>query len=118
MRNDTVATGGLTFEPNGIYLGHAVCYADSAFLRSSDLHGASITLGKRSRFGGCLITDGTLELREVEVTGRIWARTLLTMQERVPYKNWLFGCSLRPEPVEAPFPLLGSTPVALEVVRW
>jgi hypothetical protein len=68
----------------------------------------AVILEDSTDFRGSIITDNILSIKNVRITGRIYAISLATTYNNVAYINYLIGVSLRRETQPALFPLLGA----------
>ena len=115
--NDTTITGGIVFSEKGNYSGHAVCFTDSIEGKSEILVGPSVALGEGSVFNGTIITDGDINLKRVTVNGHIYCRSVVAVDNKMSYKNWLLGCSHAELEKEIPFPLIGDLPAKVSLIE-
>jgi cytoskeletal protein CcmA (bactofilin family) len=117
LRPDTTLAGCISFGAGGTYVGHALCYIDSADSNARNLEKPAIELGEGSTLTGSIVTDGVAQLKNVTIHGHIWASSTVCLEGNMPYKNWLFGCTVDTSGAKVPFPLLGKPPLAVEVAR-
>jgi predicted acyltransferase (DUF342 family) len=75
----------------------------------------AVQIGKGTDIEGCVITDGDLDIQDVSIRGSVYARTISTVRNKLPAKNWLFGCRLRAPDAGSVFPLLGEKPVQVRL---
>jgi hypothetical protein len=68
----------------------------------------AVILEDSTDFRGSIITDNILSIKNVRITGRIYALSLATTYNNVGYINYLIGVSLRRETQPVLFPLLGA----------
>ncbi len=114
---DTALTGGIYFAEHSAITGQVICFADTTKTGKTPYAGPSVVLGKKSVVKGCIITNGDIDMNTIDLTGHIWARSLSTKKDDVIYGNWLFGCSLKPNTEEMPFPLVGELPAKVQVLE-
>jgi hypothetical protein len=112
--HDTVVHGGIFFDSSGVYVGTAICYIDSGAASPGLFREYDVLLGRRSRFRGYLVSDGTVLLPPCTVLGRVWAPSVRGVNPQgYPVGSSLFGVTMDPQCGEVLFPLVGSTPVAI-----
>lgn len=116
QNSDTTLTGGIIFPENRIFNGHAICYTDSIVDKSNVRVGPAIVLGQGCTFNGCLITDGDINIKRIIANTHIWARSIVAVEDKMSYKNWLLGCKLKALDKDIPFPLLGDLPAKVSLL--
>lgn len=115
--SDTSQTGGIFFNPQGTYIGHALCFSDSLKHKKKIFTGPSIHLGESSNFSGSIITDGDILIKNVTLKASLWARSTIAVEKDIVYKNWLFNCKLKPLDHAVAFPLIGEIPAKVSMVH-
>jgi hypothetical protein len=113
LKRDTLKTGGVVFEENGQYRGCCLSFTDSTERGKIIQDGPVITLGKRSSYNGCMITDGNIDIDTCKITGHVWAGVIVTNKDQ--YKNYLFSVQIAEPKAEPPFMLVGEMPVTLNM---
>lgn len=117
QKNDTLLSGGITLAPGSVFDGHIICYSDSLINAANVRSGASITLGERSTVIGTIITDGDIDTKNIQLKGVLWARSIITMENEISYKNWLIGSPFTEYRPPYPFPLIGELPAEVSYVE-
>jgi hypothetical protein len=113
---DTTLTGGIVIPEQTVFSGHAICFTDSVPHNKVVREGPAIVLGKQCAITGTLITDGSIAMNAVSVTGHIWTNAIMAVEGGVAYSNWLFGSNVRTPQRELVFPLLGSLPATIRIM--
>ena len=116
QNSDSTVTGGIIFPENRVFNGHAVCFTDSIIDKANVRVGPAIVVGQGSTFNGCLITDGDINMKRVIANTHIWARSIVAVEEKMSYKNWLLGCKLKILEKDIPFPLIGDLPAQVTLL--
>ena len=98
-------TGHILFSSGSNLKGTAIICRDSSAVELENCK--RIILDTLSAFTGICISEKDLTIRKVDFTGHLWARSTVTHQEGVTYKNWLFRTHLNVPENELPFPLVG-----------
>ncbi|MBN1981240.1 MAG: hypothetical protein JW795_06895, partial [Chitinivibrionales bacterium] len=101
--------GGIFFQEQGFYNGHAICFSDSSLIRQPRT--ATVVLGYSSTFSGTIITNGDLSMKNCGIKGHLWARSIQAIDNGIGYVNWLIGCTILPDNQMMPFPMFGENPV-------
>lgn len=105
---DSAVTGGIYFEDNTQFNGTVICCMDSSVKRFYT--GSSIVFGKGSTISGCVITNHDLDIKEAQIKGHIWARTISTQYNNNSYTNYLIKSTIKKPDQEIYFPLIGTLP--------
>lgn len=116
QNSDTTLSGGIVFPEKVTLNGHVICFTDSIEDNSEVRVGPAVVLGEQSAFNGTIITDGDISMKNIAINGHIWARSIVTIDDKISYKNWLLGCTVKKLKDNIPFPLLGDTPVKVSLI--
>jgi len=108
--DDTLKEYGVRFGKESQFLGTSISIADSG---DGTIQRPSIVVDSSTVVRGYLITNGDIALKDCVIAGSIWARSLVTEEEGVIYKNWLFRTTLLANKEKIHFPLLGEPPLRL-----
>jgi hypothetical protein len=114
---DSTLSGGVVIAENCAFSGQIVCMTDSFGNRTKLRQGPAIVLGARSTVNGCIVTDGSIDMRRCALAGHLWADAIVAVEENIAYTNWLFGCTIRKPEKEPAFPLVGELPARINIMR-
>ncbi|MBD3390625.1 MAG: hypothetical protein GF418_01275 [Chitinivibrionales bacterium] len=117
VRPDSSLSGCIIIAGDCRVSAHAICYADSTELFRGMRAGPGIVVNQGAEINGFLITDSDIDIQAATVNGGMYARSISTMHNNLPSKNWLYACALREPGGTMMFPLLGEIPMRVEMNR-
>jgi len=75
------------------------------------------TFGKGSDISGVIITNHDLDIKQVQIMGHVWARTIITHYNGSSFTNYLINSTISKADNECFFPLLGALPARIRGTR-
>jgi hypothetical protein len=107
------STAAIFIAPKTTYNGTLICSSDSSARTYARM--PSIVLGRECVINGVCMTDGDVDLNGITIKGHLWARSIVTSDEKMAYTNFLFNVRMEEPLVEGIFPLIGSKPVKVAI---
>ncbi|MBN1575038.1 MAG: type II secretion system protein [Chitinispirillaceae bacterium] len=107
----TATGGGIRFDDHAALRGTIICCAATGVNRNA--MSPSIVIGEKSAITGNIVTDGDCYIYECDITGHVWARSIVSRDADGSYTNYLIRSSIRCEREEVPFPLIGEVPLKI-----
>ena len=111
MVNDSTVSGGIVFESGSEITGTVISCLDP--LAKKIMTGASIIIGKKSSLSGVIVTDYDIDINEITIKGHVWARSIVSKNDKQSFVNYLIGSTIKQSEHSTPFPLVGLPPVKM-----
>lgn len=112
---DSTITGGIYFDDGTSFKGTVIGYVDNTAKQSS--LGPSVVFGKGSNVSAVIITNHDLDIKQVQIKGHVWARTIMTHYNGSSFINYLINSTISKPDNECFFPLLGALPARIRGAR-
>ncbi len=108
---DSTITGGIYFDDGTSFKGTVIGYVDNTTKMNS--MGPSVVLGNGSDVSGVIITNHDLDMKQVQIKGHVWARTIMTYYNGTSFTNYLIKSSIIKPDNKYFFPMTGSLPARI-----
>jgi hypothetical protein len=112
---DSTVTGGIYFDEQTSFRGIVIGYVDNTAKLSTP--GPSVVFGRGSDISGVIITNHDLDIKQVQIKGHVWARTIITFHNRSSFTNYLINSTISKPDKECFFPLLSALPARIIETR-
>lgn len=115
--DENKVNGGIFIEEGSLLKGTLISCLDSS--AEKIITGPSIVIRKRSKISGVIITDQDLEINGVSISGNVWARSVVTRNDKHSFVNYLLLTSIESIESNLIFPIIGGQPVGPDrVLLW
>lgn len=112
---DSTVTGGIYFDAGTSFKGTVIGFVDNTAKLSS--MGPSVVLGSGSDVSGAIITNHDLDIKQVQIRGHVWARTIMTIYNGMSFTNYLINSTISKPDKEVFFPLIGTPPARIRGIK-
>jgi hypothetical protein len=107
--------GTITLEEKGIFRGMILSFSDTSVNKT--YLKPSIILGKKCEIHGAIVTDGEVWLHSTVINGPVYARGIISDENRISYKNFLFNVRVNPSGQSILCPLLEPLPLKIQIIK-
>jgi hypothetical protein len=112
---DTLVKGAILFEEGSEICGTVISCFEPGKVNSNC--GIPIVFGSNCRINGIVISDYDIDIKEAKIRGHIWARSIVTRNEKQSFTDYLINITLEKPEIESTFPLTGVLPARIVFER-
>jgi len=112
---DTLVKGAILFEDGSEISGTVISCLEPG--KGSANSGNPIVFGNNCNINGIIISDYDISIKEAKIKGHIWARSIITRNEKQSFTDYLINITLGKPDLETTFPLAGESPARIVFER-